>query len=911
MFYLDFGTSFIQHCIICAGFSQNLKLSNFDKDNLEKIYDELMKAEKFTIEAGETGKQAGWIIMRNSKQEAEERKKQIEEQNAANTSDNTNTDNNSTSSSSSTTNSIQGPIFDSFVPFLYKQYENQENQSFEVFDEAVDEYFSKIETQKIDIQKTAKASAVEGKLGKVKKDQTKRIHELESKSIEYDRKALLIQDNVEDVDKAILIIRSAVANSMDWSELDQIVKEEKKNGDRIAEIIHKLKLKENTISLLLSNIPYDSSEEELTSKPEIVDIDISLSAFANVKRYYDMKKNAKEKKSKTESAVHQALKAAQKKAERDIKQVKIKSGIQKMRKQFWFEKFYWFLSSDNYIIVSGRDAQQNELLVKRYMQKGDLYVHADIHGASSCIIKNPSGNTVTPTTLEQAGQLAICRSAAWSAKVVTSAYWVYHHQVSKTAPSGEYLTTGSFMIRGKKNFLPPAQLLMGFALLFRVDESCVSRHLGERGGNSSSAASALSKNSDDLLIDDNDDNDANFQKLGSDQTPQKSLPSSTTTATTNDDSNEKHDDSSEINKQTNDNDGDNAAVDSTQEENPSDDKEEEEEDEDDTPDDENKPAASVDDNETEEQKTPGTKEKFQPAHLGIPEKYRVDYSMVESDEEDDDDDDNDDNDDKTTGRRRLTKRERRLMKKGIDPTTVTPSNSNDNENKNADSAKKKSKGDAPQQLTRRQRKKMKIIKSKYKDQDEEERAMRLRILGSAGPNQPASDSKQDQTDENDDNDADDQSMDAKYARSGNENDKRSEEEKKKMKEEREESLQQLTSEQMSNLSLLDELTGKPQDDDVLIAAIPMCAPYASIKDYKFKVKLTPGSSKTGRAVQTTLNVFKQSSTITAQEKEMINAMNDSEAMLQMMGNVNISTPGLSNLNKNKNKNKNKKKGKKK
>lgn len=44
--------------------------------------------------------------------------------------------------------------------------------------------------------------------------------------------------------------------------------------------------------------------------------------------------------------------------------------------------------------------------------------------------------------------MAICHSAAWDAKVVTSAWWVNHDQVSKTAPSGEYLTTGSFMIRG-------------------------------------------------------------------------------------------------------------------------------------------------------------------------------------------------------------------------------------------------------------------------------------------------------------------------------------------------------------------------------------------------------------------------------------------------------------------------------
>ena len=32
----------------------------------------------------------------------------------------------------------------------------------------------------------------------------------------------------------------------------------------------------------------------------------------------------------------------------------------------WFEKFLWFISSENYIVVAGRDAQQNEMLVKRY-----------------------------------------------------------------------------------------------------------------------------------------------------------------------------------------------------------------------------------------------------------------------------------------------------------------------------------------------------------------------------------------------------------------------------------------------------------------------------------------------------------------------------------------------------------------
>lgn len=66
-------------------------------------------------------------------------------------------------------------------------------------------------------------------------------------------------------------------------------------------------------------------------------------------------------------------------------------------------------------------------------------------------------------------------STAWEAKVVTSAWWVYAHQVSKTAPTGEYLTTGSFIIRGKKNFLPQSNLVMGFGFLFKLEDGSVDR----------------------------------------------------------------------------------------------------------------------------------------------------------------------------------------------------------------------------------------------------------------------------------------------------------------------------------------------------------------------------------------------------------------------------------------------------
>lgn len=96
------------------------------------------------------------------------------------------------------------------------------------------------------------------------------------------------------------------------------------------------------------------------------------------------------------------------------------------------------------------------------------------------VVKNPNGGPVPPKTLDEAGNMAVINSAAWDSKMVSSAWWVYAHQVSKTAPTGEYLTTGSFMIRGKKNFLQPAQLVLGFGMLFKVEESCIPHHLDER-----------------------------------------------------------------------------------------------------------------------------------------------------------------------------------------------------------------------------------------------------------------------------------------------------------------------------------------------------------------------------------------------------------------------------------------------
>jgi predicted ribosome quality control (RQC) complex YloA/Tae2 family protein len=136
------------------------------------------------------------------------------------------------------------------------------------------------------------------------------------------------------------------------------------------------------------------------------------------------------------------------------------------RKPHWFERFRWFISSEGAIVIAGRDASSNDLIVRRNMKDGDLYVHADLHGAASVIVKHPAPGepAVTDATLREAGQWAVVYSKAWRAGLASaSAFWVTHEQVSKAASSGEFVARGAWAIHGSKHVMRdlPTELGLG------------------------------------------------------------------------------------------------------------------------------------------------------------------------------------------------------------------------------------------------------------------------------------------------------------------------------------------------------------------------------------------------------------------------------------------------------------------
>ncbi|CAN7991727.1 unnamed protein product [Ixodes hexagonus] len=364
--------------------------------------------------------------------------------------------------------------YQEFHPFLWRQHEREHVVELASFSAAVDQFFSSLEMQRISLKAHQKEKEALKKLENIRTDHEKRIVALEQVQREDAHKAELIEINLELVERALLVLRSALANQIGWAEITELLREAQEQGDPVARAIKQLKLDTNHFAMLLRD-PYEEG-----AKDTLVDIDLDLSAYANARRYYDQKRHAAGKQQKTLESSTKAYKSAEKKTKEALKQVALTSNIARARKAFWFEKFFWFISSEDYLVIGGRDAQQNEMIVKRHLNPGDVYVHADLHGASSIVIKNPGGGPVPPKTLNEAGTMAICYSAAWDAKVVTSAWWVYHHQVSKTAPTGQYLTPGAFMIRGKKNYLPPSYLIMGFGFLYKLDEDSIERHSGER-----------------------------------------------------------------------------------------------------------------------------------------------------------------------------------------------------------------------------------------------------------------------------------------------------------------------------------------------------------------------------------------------------------------------------------------------
>ena len=139
-------------------------------------------------------------------------------------------------------------------------------------------------------------------------------------------------------------------------------------------------------------------------------------------------------------------------------------GRARVRKKEWYERYHWLITSHGFLAIGGRDASQNESVVKRYLTPRRIFMHADIHGAPAVVVF-AEGETPPAQDLREAATLTAVYSKAWKAGVgAVDVYWVWGGQVSKSAPAGEYLARGAFMVYGKRNYIRNVELKLALGV---------------------------------------------------------------------------------------------------------------------------------------------------------------------------------------------------------------------------------------------------------------------------------------------------------------------------------------------------------------------------------------------------------------------------------------------------------------
>ncbi|NYT05415.1 MAG: fibronectin-binding domain-containing protein [Methanomicrobiales archaeon] len=271
---------------------------------------------------------------------------------------------------------------------------------------------------------------------RIRRQQEEAITRFEAEIRRLEEAVETIYANYPLVDDMIRTL-SAASERRSWQEIEAILKASDNEAARAVVKVH----------------PADAAVD-LALDPAVT-IHVHESVEANVGRYYDRIKKMKKKKAGAEAAMERPVAA----------EMPVRKKGPAGAKPRWYHRFRWSYTSDGVLLIGGRDADQNEELVKRYMEGGDLFLHADVHGASVVLVKG------TTQHMDEAAQFAGSYSGAWRAgHASVDVYAALPAQVSKTPEAGEYVARGSFIVRGERTWYRDVEL--GVAIGVRYEPSC-------------------------------------------------------------------------------------------------------------------------------------------------------------------------------------------------------------------------------------------------------------------------------------------------------------------------------------------------------------------------------------------------------------------------------------------------------
>ncbi|MGA9189636.1 MAG: ribosome rescue protein RqcH [Methanosarcina sp.] len=328
------------------------------------------------------------------------------------------------------------------LPFDLIRYSGFEKEYFDSFNTALDEFFGKKALEQV--AEVKEAEKKEKNLGVFERrllQQEESLAKFEKEIEKNNTIAEIVYANYQLIEELFSVLNGARAKGYSWDEIRSILKQAKKTVPA-AQNITNIDQKTGTVTV------------ELDGKS--VNLDIRKTVPQNAQEYYEKVKKFSKKREGALKAIEDTKKAMVKKAA--SKAAKAGRKLLASRKKHWYDRFRWFVSSDGFLVVGGRDVDTNEEVFKKYMEKRDIVFHTQTPGAPLTVIKT-GGEEVPESTLQEAAQFSVSYSSLWKAGHFSGdCYWVKAEQVTKTPESGEYVKKGAFIIRGERNYFKDVPL---------------------------------------------------------------------------------------------------------------------------------------------------------------------------------------------------------------------------------------------------------------------------------------------------------------------------------------------------------------------------------------------------------------------------------------------------------------------
>ena len=362
-----------------------------------------------------------------------------------------------------------GPVVD-VTPFPLKEREGLPATAFDSFNAALDDYFFRLDrsgdedggeepgSDRPDFEEQI------AKQERIIEQQQGAIENFEQQAEQEREKAETLYANYEVADEIIRTIRGARENEVPWDDIAAKFQQGAEQGIAAAEAVESVDGSDATVTVTLDDVT--------------MTLDTTMGVEKNADRLYTEAKRVAEKKEGALAAIEdtrEELEAVKKRREEweaeddedeesdedeqeDVDWLS-RSSIPIRETDDWYERFRWFHTSDGYLVIGGRNADQNEEIVKKYLNKHDRFFHTQAHGGPVTILKatgpsEPAKEVDFPdSSLQEAAQFAVSYSSIWKeGRFADDAYMVTPDQVSKTPESGEYIEKGGFVIRGDRTY---------------------------------------------------------------------------------------------------------------------------------------------------------------------------------------------------------------------------------------------------------------------------------------------------------------------------------------------------------------------------------------------------------------------------------------------------------------------------